>query len=561
MAKLLRSKVLFITTSPRTPEKMVPEIKLLHRHFDGQVWNTENQTEFMRKLKDEDFFYGQAENDPAFSARDRINRAPKALGFVILKPRISLTSAGLALITSRRKEEVFLRQLLKFQLPSPYHNVSDKGATFWVKPYLEIFRLIRHFGTLKFDELRLFALQLTDYRQFDNIVRKIDDFRVAKTKHQGNYKDFLGRYSERELRAIYSSEISQGNTATRESRNSSVEKFLETKGGNMRDYADACIRYLRATGMVNISHVGRSISVIPEKTDEVDFFLENTSREPCFVDDLIGYAEYLGDASLPVLLTDDRDRLTSKLRANFPDMPFDADANIATLKELYLDMLTQRKQEALDEQTKELKGYKLYDDIQQVYRQICESSIYDAPLMLEWNTWRAMTMLDGGNVKANLNFDDFGQPLSTAQGNMADIVCDYGDFGLSVEVTMSTGQRQFETEGEPVARHLGKLKTTTGKHFYCLFIVPKINDASIALFYMLHKTNIAYYGGLSTIVPLPLEIFQKMVEDSRKASYVPEPQHVKRFFEYSNELAISCKDEKTWYRMLQEKALNWLVWD
>ncbi len=65
MAKLLRSKVLFITTSPRTPEKMVPEIKLLHKHFDGQVWNTENQTEFMRKLKDEDFFYGQAENDPA----------------------------------------------------------------------------------------------------------------------------------------------------------------------------------------------------------------------------------------------------------------------------------------------------------------------------------------------------------------------------------------------------------------------------------------------------------------------------------------------------------------
>lgn len=56
-----------------------------------------------------------------------------------------------------------------------------------------------------------------------------------------------------------------------------------------------------------------------------------------------------------------------------------------------------------------------------------------------------MTMLDGGNIKANLKFDDFGNPMSTAQGNMADIVCDYEDFGLTVEVTMQSGQKQYET--------------------------------------------------------------------------------------------------------------------
>ena len=37
--------------------------------------------------------------------------------------------------------------------------------------------------------------------------------------------------------------------------------------------------------------------------------------------------------------------------------------------------------------------------------------------MLEYNTWRAMTMLNGGNIKGNFNFDDAGQPLSTAAGN------------------------------------------------------------------------------------------------------------------------------------------------
>ncbi|WP_241502499.1 AlwI family type II restriction endonuclease, partial [Bathymodiolus azoricus thioautotrophic gill symbiont] len=150
-----------------------------------------------------------------------------------------------------------------------------------------------------------------------------------------------------------------------------------------------------------------------------------------------------------------------------------------------------------------------FDDINSTFDQILDKSLYDTPLMLEWNTWRAMTMLDGGIIKANLKFDDFGNPMSTAQGNMADIVCDYGDFGLTVEVTMQGGQRQYETEGEPVTRHLAKVKRETDKPAYCFFIAPNINEACIAYFYGLHKINISYYGGKSTIVPLPLSIFLK----------------------------------------------------
>ena len=85
------SKVIFITTSPRTPAKMIPEIELLNTHFAGQVWNNESQIAFMGLLKEENFFDGKGANDPAFSARDRMNRAPKALGFVNLSPTISLT--------------------------------------------------------------------------------------------------------------------------------------------------------------------------------------------------------------------------------------------------------------------------------------------------------------------------------------------------------------------------------------------------------------------------------------------------------------------------------------
>ena len=167
-------------------------------------------------------------------------------------------------------------------------------------------------------------------------------------------------------------------------------------------------------------------------------------------------------------------------------------------------------------------------------------------------------MLDGGNIKANLKFDDFGNPMSTAQGNMADIVCDYDGFGLTVEVTMQTGQRQYEAEGEPVSRHLAKLKRETNKPTYCLFIAPTINEACIAHFFTLHKINVSYYGGYSTIIPLPLNVFLKMLEDSYKASYTPAPNHVKKFFERSNEIAAACDNEKVWYDEITTEALNWL---
>jgi len=360
------------------------------------------------------------------------------------------------------------------------------------------------------------------------------------------------------LKAIYSEEILSGSTQTRESNDASLAKFLQTKASNMRDYADALFRYLRATGLVNISHIGKSISIAPEKVLEVDYFLGHTDRKPRFVDDEKQYVRYLTNPEIPQLFTDDKDLLINKIQSDFPNNKVDKKYPISKLKDILYDEIAERKKMFINEQITAIKDYRLYDDINVTFSQITNKTLYDAPLMLEWNTWRAMTMLDGGKVTANLKFDDFGNPMSTAQGNMADIVCDYGDFCLTVEVTMQTGQRQYETEGEPVSRHLAKLKKETGKSSFCLFVAPEINEACIAHFYALHKMNISYYGGISTIVPLPLSIFQKMVDDSYKTTYVPQPEQVKRFFELSNEIAATSADEKVWYQKITNEALNWL---
>ena len=116
----LKNKALFFTTSPRTPSKMIPEIQLLSEHFSGRKWNKQSQVEFIDLLAQSGFFEGSgSSNNKDFSARDRINRAPKALGFVDLSPHIELTDAGKALVYGCLLYTSPLPQALKKATPTP----------------------------------------------------------------------------------------------------------------------------------------------------------------------------------------------------------------------------------------------------------------------------------------------------------------------------------------------------------------------------------------------------------------------------------------------------------
>lgn len=558
----LKNKALFFTTSPRTPSKMIPEIKLLSEHFSGRKWNKQSQVEFIDLLAQADFFEGRgSSNNKDFSARDRINRAPKALGFVDLSPQIELTDAGKALVYGNRPQEVFLRQLLKFQFPSPYH--VEKGnieGTFFIKPYLEIMRLIRDLESLSFDELKIFALMLTDYRQYDNVKNAILNFRAEKEAHKGQYKKFVNEKWTDALFQTYSDDIDAGKTKTRETTDKSLKKFLNTKKSNTRDYTDACFRYLRYTGLVSISHKNRSISFYPDKLKEVDFILENVDRKPVFVDDADSYKAYLFDAATPAIYLDNIANVIDHLMriSDYTQRQL-AGKGIEELKDMRDAIVAERKEAVIKAQVTEIKSYALYSEIIDTFNEIISDGYYDAPLMLEYNTWRALTMLDGGNIKGNFKFDDMGQPLSTASGNMPDIECDYEDFVLSVEVTMQQGQRQYESEGEPVARHFGQMKKRTGKDAYCLFIAPSINKASLAHFFALNKIGISYYGGKTQIIPLELDQFMRLVENSYTYHSQPTPHNIRQFLDEVMRQEGIAVDENDWNDKIQECVAQWLA--
>lgn len=556
------NKMLFFTTSPRTPIKMIPEIRLLHEAFAGKPWNKATQEQFIDKLAQSEFFEGKGSyTDKALSARDRINRAPKALGFIDLTPHINLTEAGNAIVFGKRPQEIFLRQLLKFQLPSPYHleNKDIKG-TFYIRPYLEILRLVRELGHITFDEFKIFVVQMTDYRKFEAVKDLILRFRGEREQYKGQYKRFVNDLWENAILKIHSERIAAGKTRTRETNDASLKKFISTQKSNMRDYADACFRYLRYTGLISVSHKNRSISIFPDKAVEVDFILSGVSRAPVFTDNINAYKAHLFSARSPALYTDDKNNIIDTLIhiGSFKKQEL-LNKSVEELKNLRDEISQQHKDAAIHKQIAEIKSCVLYSEIIDTFNEIVAKKYYDAPLMFEYNTWRAMTMLDGGNIKGNFNFDDAGQPLSAATGNMPDIECDYGDFSLSVEVTLQSGQRQYESEGEPVARHYGQLKKRTKKDTYCLFIAPTVNPATLAHFYGLNHLYISFYGGKSKIIPLELEQFLRLIENSYNYRTQPAPNDIRRFLDSIITLCEKSTDEKQWRCGIKDCINMWLA--
>src|SRR5699024_5453944 len=96
----------------------------------------------------------------------------------------------------------------------------------------------------------LFFGQLTNYKKFDEVVHKINDFRKGSKAYKGSRKMYVSEWFEREVLEIFEDEVQNKKLKTRESSDESLQKFIRTKSSNMKDYADAFVRYIRATELI-----------------------------------------------------------------------------------------------------------------------------------------------------------------------------------------------------------------------------------------------------------------------------------------------------------------------
>ena len=122
---------------------------------------------------------------------------------------------------------------------------------------------------------------------------------------------------------------------------------------------------------------------------------------------------------------------------------------------------------------------------------------------------------------------------------------------------MQQGQRQYESEGEPVARHYGQMKKRTGKDAYCLFIAPTINKACLAHFFVLNKIDISYYGGKPKIIPLELDQFMRLVENSYSCCAQPTPHDIQQFLDEVIRQEEFAVDENDWNDRIRQCVAQW----
>lgn len=558
-------RFIFFSTNPRSPLKVQLVLKVIRDfHLQGKPYTKKLQAEFYKDYTTASPDKGGQSKLPEFSGRQLLTRAPQALGFIRARTRYNLeiTKAGEAFLDDDLFEDTLLHQMLKFQLPSPLHHErkgKNKGM-FKIKPFLEITRLINTLKYLTYEELTIYGMTLIDYRNFSKTVAAIKGYRVRrkaiKDSKGESLDDFYKKEKLRVFKQIYHDQLIKGDFKTRESVTSTAQEYMNKKTRNWNDYTDAIFRVLHESGLF-VATDYRTIRVSPQRQAEVDYILKNVPREPLPEDTpRESFDDYMFNPKIPKLLHDNRKNIIHYLEKL--GVKYDTDSSLEVLKKQAHIYLVKKREEVIKGITKQLKQRKVSDitNILDIYDSIKKKKIQDAPTMMEWNTWRAVTMIDNGDIRGNFVTDDQGAPRHTAGGGQGDIVGKYGKFNIVYEVTLSTGNTQYKMESESVARHVGGLKKSSNIPTYGMFIAPKLNPEVVHYYYITSLVGAEPYSGATSVIPLSLDDF---ITFFKKASEnVLSENDLKEICEYAKQKAkkILYSDEKDKSKLWYKKVLQ-----
>ncbi len=273
--------------------------------------------------------------------------------------------------------------------------------------------------------------------------------------------------------------------------------------GTFNDYADTNLRYLKATGLVQSK--GRGLSLVPEKHVFVEKLIQDTGIPDS---DRSYFITLCNGAKLP---TDNKDSALAVLddllqQLEKRGIPFDATgkptetpADIAIIRHQIEGVLSERNEEeyatrqaleweeiaAYMELIITRKGKKTLSNGEDI-----EVPQAEAPAYFEWVLWRAFlahhSLANKPYEARRFKIDQDFLPVGTAPGNGPDLIFEFHDFVIVVEVTLTDNSRQEAAEGEPVRRHVADLVShygaQSGKPVYGLFIANRIDSNTAETF-------------------------------------------------------------------------------
>ena len=299
----------------------------------------------------------------------------------------------------------------------------------------------------------------------------------------------------------------------------------DKKSDNFLDYSDMNMRYLRISGI--LQRKGRGLIIVPTKHVLAEKLAKATASSEPIIEQ---YKMLCMGAPLP---TDNKeiaksllDDLIKQMRErhilfDISDLPLNTAAEINIARQRLENILAQTDeiqyakeqcnqwQEIRDYMTLLIKGggKLVYDEDAAI-----EVPKDETPAYLEWTLWRAALAIDHMVNKPyevrGFKLDSDFMPVSAAGGGKGDLYCEFEEFTILTEVTMSTSSRQEAMEGEPVRRHVSDAVLKYDKPVYGMFIAVRIDTNTAETF----RHGIWYAKGdvkqRLNILPLTLAQFQ-----------------------------------------------------
>lgn len=330
-------------------------------------------------------------------------------------------------------------------------------------------------------------------------------------------------------------------------------KHYDKKADNFLDYSDMNMRYLRISGM--FQRKGRGIMIIPAKHLLAEKLAKSTATSEPLME---AYKKLCSGAPLPTdnidvaktLLEDLKKQMKKRhIVYDISDLSLDTSAEINIARQRLEDTLakTNEIQYANDQcnQWKEIADYMsllikgggklVYDEDNAI-----EIPKDETPAYFEWTLWRAALAIDHMINKPyevrGFRLDSDFLPVTAAGGGKGDLYCEFEDFMILTEVTMSTSSRQEAMEGEPVRRHVSDAILNYDKPVYGLFLAIKIDTNTAETF----RHGIWYAKGdvkqRLDIVPLSLEQFRRHFVSMFEGKQA-RPEHLR-------DLILQCETER-----------------
>ena len=285
------------------------------------------------------------------------------------------------------------------------------------------------------------------------------------------------------------------------------EKESKDMGCNphtFKDYADMNIRYLKASGLIQ-AH-GKGIALVPEKHELSESL---TQIDSSYMTRLDLYRELCNGAHLPTdnaetalrVLKDQLSRAKQMgvlVEVDWSSLNTAGEINAARYR--IEEQISGKKEEIFAReqasQWEEIAEYMgmlennkeklVLDEENEVELRIPRD---ERPAYLEWILWRAFLAIDTLVNKPyevrSFKIDQDFLPVGTAPGNKPDLIAEFHNFVIVIEVTLSESSRQEAMEGEPVRRHVAdavEKYSKKGKPVYGLFIAKNIDSNTAETF-------------------------------------------------------------------------------